>query len=77
MALYVYLGHGVELYHGIGQRVAIGPQVRDQTEHGSVESSVDLAQRAGSRIINIYHRNVPQEPIEMFRIILLRMEFQQ
>lgn len=39
-----YLGHGVELHHGVSKGVSVGTQVRHKAEHGAVEGAIDLFQ---------------------------------
>lgn len=58
----LYLRHGVELHHGSGQRLGVGPQRRDEAQHGAVEGPVDLGEGGGAGVIHVHHRNVAQEP---------------
>ena len=57
-----HLREKVELDHGVGERVGIGPQVGDHAKHGPVEGPVDLLEAGLPRVVNIHHWHVTQEP---------------
>lgn len=57
------LGHGVELDHGGGEGVSIGPKVGHKSKHGTVEGAVDLREGGSPRIVHIDHWNVAKEPV--------------
>ena len=63
-----YLRHGVEVHHGLGERLRVSPQIRHQSQHGSVEGAIDLFQRQGPRIVHVDDRDVAQEPEDTFHI---------
>lgn len=51
----------VKLHHGIGQRIGIGSESRNEAKHGTVEGTIDLGQRRRTWVVHIYHRHVAQE----------------
>jgi len=54
----------VELDHGVGQRLGVGLQVGDETQHGAAERAVDLLQGCLARVVDVDDGHVAQEPDE-------------
>ena len=48
-----YLRHRVELDHGISQRLCIAPQWWNDSQHCTIECSIDLCKRCGAWVVNI------------------------
>lgn len=67
-----YLGHHVELHHGIGEWVCVGFQWRHQPQHGTVEGAVDLLQWHLTWVVHIHHGHMTEksgkEEIEYYSI---------
>lgn len=58
----LYLGHDVELHHGIGKWVSIRFQARNKAKHGPVESAIYLFQGNLSWVVHIHDRHMTKEP---------------
>ncbi len=59
------LRHDIEVHHGFSERVCIGPEVGDQTQHGSVEGAINLLEGGTTRVVHVDNRDVAKEPKEM------------
>ena len=57
----MYLGHKIELHHSIGQWFSVRFETGYQSQHGSVECTIDLAERNLPWIVHIYHWDMTQE----------------
>lgn len=66
---FTHLRHGVELHHSISQGLSIASQRRNNSQHCTIECSIDLGQGGRTWIVHIYDWNVTQESENRYRYI--------